>query len=156
MSTNTVSPSVAESTPYDNLIASVADYRQGFQPEKPEATPDFPFELKVHIWRAGEAEQFARTIGRKLSSDRKKFVFRAGGRTKPQNATFVETRANPIAKKTTHLTREEAKLSKGRANVAAKYANPADASQTWTGRGRKPKWVVELLASGKSLDDAAI
>lgn len=50
----------------------------------------------------------------------------------------------------------EAKLSKSRAKAAAKYANPADASQTWTGRGRKPKWVVELLASGKSLDDVAI
>jgi DNA-binding protein H-NS len=50
----------------------------------------------------------------------------------------------------------EAKLRDGRAKVAAKYANPADASQTWTGRGRKPKWVVELMASGKSLEDLAI
>lgn len=40
--------------------------------------------------------------------------------------------------------------------VAPKYANPNDASQTWTGRGRKPRWVEELLASGKSLNDAAI
>lgn len=40
--------------------------------------------------------------------------------------------------------------------VAPKYANPADTSQTWTGRGRKPKWVEAMLASGKSLNDAAI
>lgn len=38
----------------------------------------------------------------------------------------------------------------------AKYANPADASQTWTGRGRKPNWVVAALDAGKSLDDLAI
>lgn len=39
---------------------------------------------------------------------------------------------------------------------AAKYANPADASQTWTGRGRQPNWVKEALAKGKSLDSMAI
>lgn len=39
---------------------------------------------------------------------------------------------------------------------AAKYANPADASQTWTGRGRQPNWVKSALAAGKSLDTMAI
>ncbi len=29
--------------------------------------------------------------------------------------------------------------------VAPKYANPKDPSQTWTGRGRKPLWVVAHL-----------
>ncbi|SHH92154.1 H-NS family nucleoid-associated regulatory protein [Marivita hallyeonensis] len=42
------------------------------------------------------------------------------------------------------------------AKSAPKYANPADASQTWTGRGRKPNWVNDALKSGKSLDDLAI
>lgn len=37
-----------------------------------------------------------------------------------------------------------------------KYANPADKSQTWTGRGRRPRWVDEALRAGKSLDDLAI
>lgn len=32
--------------------------------------------------------------------------------------------------------------------VAAKYRNPADGSQTWTGRGLAPKWMQELMASG--------
>ena len=39
---------------------------------------------------------------------------------------------------------------------APKYANPADRSQTWTGRGRKPNWVLEALNAGKSLDDMKI
>ena len=39
---------------------------------------------------------------------------------------------------------------------APKYANPADPSQTWTGRGRKPGWVIEALAAGRPLDDLAI
>ena len=39
---------------------------------------------------------------------------------------------------------------------APKYANPADRSQTWTGRGRKPNWVLDALNAGKSLDDMKI
>jgi DNA-binding protein H-NS len=30
-----------------------------------------------------------------------------------------------------------------RGKVAPKYRNPKDPSQTWTGRGRRPNWLVE-------------
>ncbi|MFT4173409.1 MAG: H-NS histone family protein [Rhodocyclaceae bacterium] len=43
-----------------------------------------------------------------------------------------------------------------RAKVAPKYRNPADDTQTWTGRGRKPQWVAQQLDQGKSLDDLLI
>ncbi len=46
------------------------------------------------------------------------------------------------------------KLSKSK--VAAKYANPEDASQTWSGRGRKPRWVQEHLDNGKPMGDLEI
>jgi DNA-binding protein H-NS len=36
--------------------------------------------------------------------------------------------------------------------VAVKYRNPKDASQTWTGRGRKPTWLVEALKKGAKID----
>lgn len=38
------------------------------------------------------------------------------------------------------------------AQTGARYHNPAT-GDTWSGRGLKPKWVVEALASGASLDD---
>lgn len=38
----------------------------------------------------------------------------------------------------------------------ARYKNPADHSQTWSGRGRQPRWIAEGLASGKKLDDFLI
>jgi DNA-binding protein H-NS len=44
---------------------------------------------------------------------------------------------------------------KGR-TVAPKFANPEDPSQTWTGRGRKPNWLVEKIKQGASLDDFVI
>lgn len=40
--------------------------------------------------------------------------------------------------------------------VQVQYQNPADNAQTWTGRGRQPKWIAEGLAGGKSLDDFRI
>lgn len=38
------------------------------------------------------------------------------------------------------------------AAVLPRYRNPDDASQTWSGRGRQPKWVTEALAGGKTLE----
>jgi len=40
--------------------------------------------------------------------------------------------------------------------VAAQYRNPANDVQTWTGRGRQPRWLAEGLASGKTLEDFRI
>jgi DNA-binding protein H-NS len=40
--------------------------------------------------------------------------------------------------------------------VQAQYQNPADNAQTWTGRGRQPRWIAEGLAGGKSLADFKI
>jgi len=40
--------------------------------------------------------------------------------------------------------------------VEAKYKNPNDATQTWTGRGRKPAWVQAQLDEGFSLEDLAV
>ena len=43
-----------------------------------------------------------------------------------------------------------------RSPSTAKYANPANAADTWSGRGRKPRSFSEALAKGKKPDDMAI
>lgn len=43
-----------------------------------------------------------------------------------------------------------------RAPAVAKYANPANKSDTWSGRGRKPRWFAEGLKAGKSPEQMAI
>lgn len=43
-----------------------------------------------------------------------------------------------------------------RSKVAPKYANPSDPEATWTGRGRKPRWVQEALDGGKKLEELEI
>ncbi|TBN40444.1 H-NS histone family protein [Paracoccus subflavus] len=40
--------------------------------------------------------------------------------------------------------------------VPPKYINPEDPTMTWTGRGRKPRWVQDSLEGGKQLEDLLI
>ncbi|EHC71378.1 H-NS family nucleoid-associated regulatory protein [Enterobacter asburiae] len=37
-----------------------------------------------------------------------------------------------------------------------RYRDPANPANTWTGVGRRPKWLVELLEKGVDLDDLKI
>lgn len=39
---------------------------------------------------------------------------------------------------------------------AVKYVNPDNRSETWTGRGRKPNWLVAKLKKGADITDFAI
>ena len=40
--------------------------------------------------------------------------------------------------------------------VAAKYRNPEDPSQTWAGRGLKPRWLAAAIKGGGKIEDFAI
>ena len=45
----------------------------------------------------------------------------------------------------------KAKGRKG-SSVAIKYRNPDNPSETWTGRGRQPKWLAPLVKKGAKLE----
>lgn len=45
------------------------------------------------------------------------------------------------------------KLEKKR---SIKYRNTDNNEETWTGRGRKPTWLVDALAAGRKLEDFSI
>jgi DNA-binding protein H-NS len=40
--------------------------------------------------------------------------------------------------------------------VAAKYRNPENPSETWAGRGLKPRWLTAALKGGGKIEDFAI
>jgi len=42
------------------------------------------------------------------------------------------------------------KAAKAKVKSAPKYANPANPSQTWTGKGRQPEWFRSAIAAGTS------
>lgn len=37
-------------------------------------------------------------------------------------------------------------------NDTPKYQNPENATQTWSGKGKQPRWVEQALARGKTLE----
>ncbi len=40
--------------------------------------------------------------------------------------------------------------------VSAKYQNPDKPSETWSGRGKQPRWLVAQIKSGKRIDEFRI
>jgi DNA-binding protein H-NS len=44
--------------------------------------------------------------------------------------------------------KKEPSKSKATKSGQAKYANPQDPSQTWSGKGRQPGWFKDAIASG--------
>lgn len=54
------------------------------------------------------------------------------------------------------LGRSSGARGKVRGKVKPKYRNPADPSQTWSGRGKRPRWFHAALSSGKKEKDLLI
>ena len=52
----------------------------------------------------------------------------------------------------------KASATKGRklGKVAPKYRNPAKPSETWTGRGKQPRWMAAETAKGRKAEDFLI
>lgn len=71
-----------------------------------------------------------------------------------QEKSAIKQRLQDEAKKAGYTIEElfGGKSSKRRAKVAPKYRDPSDASNTWTGRGRMPKWLQAKVEAGENKD----
>lgn len=75
-------------------------------------------------------------------------------RRKKEALADLEDRARSLGFSLSELT--GIALPRKRTAAAAKYANPANAADTWTGRGRKPRWFEEAIASGLTAEELEI
>lgn len=48
------------------------------------------------------------------------------------------------------------KVAKVKKPVAIKFRHPQDTSLTWSGRGKRPRWTVEFLENGGTLEQLAV
>ena len=87
-----------------------------------------------------------------LIKDAQKALRTVDARRKAEAKRAAELAAKEYGFSLDEILTAGTKGSKG----APKYVNPADPAQTWTGRGRKPNWVNEALAKGKSLEELAL
>ena len=91
---------------------------------------------------------------KELQSQVAKAVSSFEDRKKREAITALEETARANGFTLAELT--GATITRKRSPAVAKYANPADKSDTWSGRGRKPRWFVAVLAAGKRPEDVAI
>ncbi|MFP7722496.1 H-NS histone family protein [Lysobacter sp. A3-1-A15] len=48
------------------------------------------------------------------------------------------------------------KARKPLGKVAPKYRNPSNPDETWTGRGKQPRWLAAYTSAGRSVDEFKI
>ncbi len=72
-------------------------------------------------------------------------------RRKKEAIAVLEEKAREMGFSFSELT--GAPATRKRSPATAKYANPANKSETWSGRGRKPRWFEAALKAGKKPDD---
>lgn len=75
-------------------------------------------------------------------------------RKKKQALAELEEKAREMGFSLAELTGTSA--PRKRAPASAKYANPANKADTWSGRGRKPRWFADALKAGKKPEDMAV
>ena len=74
------------------------------------------------------------------------------GKQSSERAALKEKLAN-IAKEAgfdLHELFSKGGRGKGKGSVALKYRDPKDPANTWTGRGRMPRWMVAATKGGKA------
>lgn len=57
---------------------------------------------------------------------------------------------------TVEITDEKKTRKSVSSSVSAKYTNPANPAETWTGRGKAPIWIKTLMNQGHNKDDFLI
>ena len=91
---------------------------------------------------------------KELQSQVAKAIATFEDRKKKEAIAELEEKARELGFSWAELT--GAPTGRKRAPATAKYANPANSADTWSGRGRKPRWFEAALKAGKSPEDLAI
>jgi DNA-binding protein H-NS len=111
-------------------------------------------DLKALITQA-KKQQSALNKRKPIAQIRKKLVALA----KVEGYTIAELFGGkaPAAKTAARTAAKKAAKKAGTTRkVAPKYRNPANAKETWSGRGKQPRWLAEQVKKGKKPEDFLI
>ena len=64
--------------------------------------------------------------------------------------------AQATAAKASLAQKNKKSFTKKRAPAKIKYRSPLNSEDTWTGRGRKPRWVSSFLEHGGTLEEISV
>jgi DNA-binding protein H-NS len=113
-----------------------------------------PVDAKTIDWSEFTDEEIERFIT-ELQTERTRRADEKRRLLKEQIESMVKEHGISLAEifPQTGKSRGLRKEARKRGEQTIKYRNPDNSAQTWTGNGRKPAWLVEALASGKTLED---
>lgn len=103
-----------------------------------------------------EVQKIQKVIAAKESRDKKATLAKLVSVARKSGFELHELVDVEAPKKARTVRAKPAAKGKKRGKVLPKYRNPSNGKETWTGRGRQPVWVRNLIASGGSLDDVTI
>jgi len=67
-----------------------------------------------------------------------------------------EKKAMPQSESIWQLKKDGADKRRKYPKVFPKYRNPSDRSETWSGRGKQPRWLTAALKAGHTIEDFVI
>lgn len=102
--------------------------------------------IDLNVLSLSELKQLQKDVAKTISSyeERKKAEARAA----------LEERAREMGFSLAELS--GAAPSRKRGPSVPKYRHPENPNITWTGRGRKPKWITDHIAAGNDIADLEI
>ena len=93
---------------------------------------------------------------KKLEKDVAAAIASYDDRMKAEALAELEAHARQLGFSLAELTGGAGLKKRSRAAAVERYRNPANPADTWSGRGRQPRWFAAALASGADVNDLLI
>ncbi len=90
---------------------------------------------------------------KKLERDVAVAIANYDARGKAEAIAALDEHARSLGFSLAELTGMQITTTRKRVPATVKYRNPADHADTWSGRGRKPRWFEAAMAAGVRLED---
>jgi len=94
-------------------------------------------------------EEISRTLSVRLTSEKRELEKRLAQLRREKETRQPEPAG---ARSSKNGTRERRKYPR----VFPKYRNPKEPSETWSGRGKQPRWLAAALRTGHTIEEFAI
>jgi DNA-binding protein H-NS len=94
-------------------------------------------------------EELTKILAEKISAEKHKLERRLAQLSRGEQVGAASPASPPEEQRTDRPRRKYPK-------VLPKYFNPSAPLETWSGRGKQPRWVVAALRSGRKLEDLRI
>ena len=95
------------------------------------------------LWRL--YEDLGRLLAARLTSEKRQLEKR-----------LARLRSDELVRERPHLSVDGERQRQAYPRVLPKYRNPANPDETWSGRGKQPRWVAAALRAGHQLEELLI